>query len=127
VCETNVDRNLHAAHRRLMIVVMVSAVFSDRPHYRRFAVLEAMFGDRILSRSLWLASSLDLTSCYILWCNLKNKFYRTPHRSRVKGKHTKMGVEVPREEVLWANSNVFNRYRKFAFVQGDNSQPSYCR
>jgi inhibitor of nuclear factor kappa-B kinase subunit alpha len=40
--------------------------------------LRQVFGDRIISRSLWPARSPDLNPCdFYLWGNLKQKVYKT--------------------------------------------------
>jgi hypothetical protein len=76
--------------------------------------LEGVFCDRIISRSLWPAHSPDLTPYdFHLWDNLKDKVCRTNPQTEeeLNEKIRREILEVPQEELLRMNFNLFKRYR----------------
>jgi hypothetical protein len=87
--------------------------------------LRQVFGDRIISRGLWPAHSLDLNPCdFFLWRNLKQKVYKTnPHTIEELKENIRNEVSaISPGELKRVITNLVRRCQEYARADGDHFQ-----
>jgi Holliday junction resolvasome RuvABC ATP-dependent DNA helicase subunit len=86
--------------------------------------LRQVFGDRIISRGLRPARSLDLNLCdFYLWGNLKQKVYKTnPHTIEELKENIRNEVSAISPGGLRVITNLVRRCQECARADGDNFQ-----
>jgi hypothetical protein len=82
-----------------------------------------VFGERVISRGLWLPCSSDLTHCdFYLWWSLKDKEYKTnpdmleEPRNNIHHEISAISWEV----VQRVNTNMFHRYSECIWSGGQH-------
>jgi inhibitor of nuclear factor kappa-B kinase subunit alpha len=80
-----------------------------------------VFGDRIISRGLWPASSPDLNPCdFYLWGNLKQKVYKTnPHTIEELKENIRNEVSTIPPGELQVITNLVRRCQECPRADGD--------
>lgn len=83
------------------------------------ADLDVVFGDRIIRRGIWPEHSPDLTARnFYLSHNPKGSLQNeSAYRRRIERKLPKEVIEVPQEEILRINSNIFKQHTECVRVQ----------
>jgi hypothetical protein len=87
-------------------------------------VLSDVFGDRIISSGIWLASSPDLNRCDFFLCGcLKDKVYNSnPRTEELKENIHKEIANIPAEHLEKVNQNAFRRCEECLRVEGQHFQ-----